>query len=206
LTIDSAGNLYGMTESGGSAGGGTIFEVSPDGHGGWIEQVLYSFGSQNNDGFYPFGGNLISDNAHNLYGMTQYGGMYGGGTVFQLTPHQDGSWTEQVIYSFCARKNCMDGAYPQDTLVFDAQGNLYGTTSYGGRYYSEKSSGTVFKLTPTQGGTWIEHLLHSFHPNDGDGSYPEGGLVFDATGRHLFGTTDYGGGAYNAGTVFELTP
>jgi uncharacterized repeat protein (TIGR03803 family) len=208
LTIDSAGNLYGTTAAGGSSGVGTIFELSPDGQGGWTEQVLYAFNPQNSDGYIPFGGNLIFDAAHNLYGTTQYGGVNGGGTVFQLTPHKNESWTERVLYSFCAQTNCADGIYPRGTLVFNAQGDLYGTTISGGAYQSESgtSSGTLFKLTPTHGGNWTETVLHSFNSNSGDGSYPEGGLIFDASGTNLFGTTYYGGSTYNAGTVFEITP
>jgi uncharacterized repeat protein (TIGR03803 family) len=202
LTIDSAGNLYGTTVAGGSVGAGTVFDVSPDGQGGWTERVVYAFGSQNNDGYSPIGDDLIFDSAHNLYGTTQYGGVYGGGTVFQLTPQQNGGWTEQVLYSFCAQTNCTDGAYPVSTLVFDAQGNLYGTTTSGGSY----SSGAMFKLMPSGGGNWVETVLHNFNANGGDGSYPEGGLVFDSSGTHLFGTTYYGGSRYNAGVVFEITP
>jgi uncharacterized repeat protein (TIGR03803 family) len=64
----------------------------------------------------------------------------------------------------------------------------------------------MFKLTPTAGGNWAESVLHNFNPSGGDGSYPEGGLVFDRSGTHLFGTTYYGGSSYNAGVVFEVTP
>ena len=207
LTIDGAGNLFGMTSYGGTGAGGTIFEISPDGHGGWNEQILYNFCSESNcaDGAYPFYGNLIFDNAGNLYGVAGSGGAYGGGTVFELTRQQNGTWTEQVLYSFCAQANCTDGGYPQNSLVFDAQGNLYGITTFGGAYYSDSYSGTVFKLAPTQGG-WTETVLHSFSSKRGDGGLPQGGLVFDASGTHLFGTTSYGGGAYNAGVVFEITP
>src|ERR1019366_10683573 len=123
-------------------------------------------------------------------------GTYFHGTVFELTPGADGSWTEKVLYSF---GNYPDGSEPSAGLVFDAAGNLYGTTSLGGTY----AYGTVFELTPTIGGSWIETVLYSFGGGtDGDG--PLAGLIFDAAGN-LYSTT-LRGGTYNYGTVFELTP
>jgi uncharacterized repeat protein (TIGR03803 family) len=86
--------------------------------------------------------------------------------------------------------------------LFGASANLFGTTTSGGVY----SGGTVFELTPTQGGNWIETVLHNFNPAGFDGAYPAGSLVFDYSGNHLFGTTGIGGGAYNSGTVFEIGP
>lgn len=77
----------------------------------------------------------------------------------------------------------------------DATGNLYGTTQEGGAH----ASGTVFELTPSQGG-WTETVLYSFAEN----YYPEAGLLIDRAGN-LYGTTE-GGGTSNGGTVFELTP
>ena len=103
---------------------------------------------------------LIFDAAGNLYGTTCDGGTFGGGTVFELTPAGGGTWTEQVLYSF---GNGMDGIYPQAGLIFDAAGNLYGTTYEGGVF----GYGTVFELTPAGGGTWTEKVLHSFGNGDG---------------------------------------
>jgi len=201
LVFDAAGNLYGTTDVGGTDDAGTVFELTPAAGGGWTETVLYSFCAQPNctDGGNP-SASLILDAAGNLYGTTDYGGTYcpqGCGTVFELTP----AGRETVLYSFCAQPNCTDGAYPSASLIFDAAGNLYGTTRGGGTY----GYGTVFELTPEANGGWMENVLHSFNDNGTDGSTPEAGLIFDAAGN-LYGTTQYGGVYYNGGTVFELTP
>ena len=109
------------------------------------EQVLHSFRNNGTDGIDPDGG-AIFDAAGNLYGTTWAGGTYEGGTVYELTPAAGGGWTEKVLYSF--NSTGTGGNAPYSGLVFDAVGNLYGTTYYGGTY----SAGTVFELTPTAGG------------------------------------------------------
>ena len=92
------------------------------------EKVLHNFQSNFRDGFNPDAG-LIFDGSGNLYGTTFYGGTYGAGTVFELTPAKGGGWTEKVLHNF---GKGMDGFYPYAGLVFDAAGNLYGTTQSGG--------------------------------------------------------------------------
>src|ERR1019366_6634594 len=181
LIFDASGNLYGTTLGGGTYGGGTVFELTPAGGGSWTETVLHNFDSNGTDGFTPYAG-LIFDSAGNLYGTTRWGGTYGGGTVFELTTAAGGGWTEQVLHSF--DHNYTDGYYPQAGLIFDAAGNLYGTTSQGGTYVYW---GTVFELTPAAGGDWTETVLHNFNQNGTDGYYPEAGLIFDAAGN-LYGT------------------
>jgi uncharacterized repeat protein (TIGR03803 family) len=115
--------------------------------------------------------------------------------VFELS-HSAGGWTETVIYSFSGG---LDGANPAYAdVIFDAVGNLYGTTAGGGSF----NLGTVFELTPTESG-WSESVLYSFG-GGADGANPNSGLVFDKAGN-LYGTTFTGGG-YGAGTVFKLTP
>ena len=203
LIFDAAGNLYGTTRGGGTYYYGTVFELSPTAGGGWTETVLHNFGN-GTDGRY-LSASLIFDAAGNLYGTTAAGGtgvntliQYVGGTAFELTPNGSGRWTEQVLYNFCpAWPNCTDGETPA-RLIFDAAGNLYGTTGAGGTY----GGGTVFELTPAGGGNWTEQVLHSFNGTDGDA--PSAGLIFDAAGN-LYGATQ-GGGTYGEGTVFELTP
>ena len=208
LIFDAAGNLYGTTEYGGTGGNcgaygcGTVFELTPNGSGGWTETVLYSFCPQTGctDGANPAAG-LIFDAAGNLYGTTEYAGAYNSGTVFELTPNGSGGWTETVLYSFCSQANCTDGYGPLAGLIFDASGNLYGTTRDGGAY----GYGTVFELTPTGGGAWTERVLHGFGKGtDGAGPSYYGKLIFDAAGN-LYGMT-LSGGAYGFGTAFELTP
>src|ERR1019366_10094536 len=122
-------------------------------------------------------------------GTTSYGGTYGYGTVFEMTPNPDtaaGGWTEHVLHSFTF---ITDGVGPEAGLIFDAAGNLYGTTSVGAYGF-----GAVFELKPKKGGGWTEQLLHSFNNNGTDGQYPLAGLIFDKAGN-LYGTTR-GGGAY----------
>ena len=192
LVFDTSGNLYGTCSQGGAYGGwGIVFQLTPQAGGGWGEQVLHNF-SDYSDGSTPYAG-LIIDVSGNLYGTTSSGGDYYEGTVFELSHTAGGGWTHQVLHSF----NYTDGGTPQAGLTFDAAGNLYGTA--GGGYYGY---GTVFELTPTAGGGWTEQVLHSFNGTDGAG--PQAGLIFDADGN-LYGTTA-GGGTYNDGTVFELTP
>jgi uncharacterized repeat protein (TIGR03803 family) len=195
LIFDAAGNLYSTTNGGGTYNGGTVFELTPQAGGGWTETVIHSFGS-GTDGAGPWAG-LIFDAAGNLYSTTKGGGTYNGGTVFELTPQAGGGWTEQVLHSF---QGGADGAQPYAGLIFDAAGNLYGTTYFGGAY---GYYGTVFDLTPAAGGTWTEKVLYNFSGFP-DGINPVGGLIFDGTGN-LYGTT-YLGGTYGKGTLFELTP
>jgi len=199
VIFDSAGNLYGTTEVGGSYGDGIVFELglSPDGQ--WAETVLHDFNWT--DGAHPQA-NLVFDNAGNLYGTTVYGGAYGKGTVFELSPADGGGWTEEVLHSFPDGQG--DGYHPYAPLIFDSAGNLYGTAAYGGAW---RRAGVVFELTPGAGGNWTETILCNFpqtlegRPN---GWSPYSGLVFDAAGD-LYGTTTRGGHR-GEGSVFELTP
>src|ERR1700751_2460728 len=161
------------------------------------ENVLYNF--QNGlDGAQPSAG-LIADRSGSLYGTTFSGGAYSSGTVFQLTPpiSSGGSWTESVLYTF---QNGADGAFPYARLIFDENGNLYGTTTGGGMQPDCFECGTVFKLTrPTNpGDAWTESILYSV--NGADGASPYGPLLLDEDGN-LFGTTR-SGGTYFEGSVF----
>jgi uncharacterized repeat protein (TIGR03803 family) len=149
---------------------------------------------------------VIFDNSGNLYGTTINGGAdssscggYGCGAVFELSPGNNGEWTEKVLHSFYS--NGRDGNSPRASLVLDKTGNIYGTTYWGGSY---TNYGTVFELTPNDG-KWAEKVLHSFNPNGQDGLNPfASGVVRDKSGN-LCGTTA-GGGAYSQGVVFEVTP
>jgi len=206
LIFDTAGNLYGTTYKGGTYNSGTVFELTPEGHG-WAETVLYNFCSATgcNDGSNPYSG-LIFDSAGNLYGTTSAGGNPGGGTVFELSPG-DGGWTETVLYNFCSLTNCADGSLPFSSLIFGGSGNLYGTTYESGAY----DRGTVFQLAPGTNGKWTENVLHSFANDGQDGEAPWAALIIDS-GGNLYGTTVYGGnftggcGTLGCGTVFELSP
>jgi len=193
LVRDGKGDLYGATYWGGTYGGGTVFELTKKG----TETVLYSFCSLGgcDDGQSSFGG-LVRDALGSLYGATNFGGAYGYGTVFEVTP----AGNETVLYNF---QGSPDGGYPESPLFRDSKGNLYGTTMVGGvsgcDSYGGYGCGTVFEVTPS--GT--ETVLHSFGGPPNDGAGPDTGLVRDAKGN-LYGTTTFGG-AYNFGTVFKLT-
>jgi uncharacterized repeat protein (TIGR03803 family) len=197
VIFDSAGNIYGTTQYGGAHAYGTVFELMPKAGGGWTEKILHNFNGNGRDGYYP-SANLILDAAGNLYGTTVYGGAYDLGTVFELMPKAGSGWTEKIVHNF--NDNGKDGYYPRAALIFDAGGNLYGTTSDGG---GKGSYGSVFELTPKKG-AWTEDILHSFRPASGDGDHPSAALIFDAAGN-LYSTTLDGGGTSSYGTVFKLT-
>jgi uncharacterized repeat protein (TIGR03803 family) len=198
LTMDASGNLYGTASQGGSPGAGVVFELTPNqSHTVWTETVLYNFCSQGcSDGETPYAG-LLLDGAGNLYGTTAYGGVFGVGTVFELTPPTPPSttWTQAVLYSFQGCTDvCRDGVYPETPLLMDAAGNLYGTTLYGGAGdggYCNTSigCGSVFELmrpSQTTGSAWTESVIYSFcsQPNCADGLpyYPIGYSSLDASG------------------------
>jgi len=194
VAFDSTGNLYGTTTRGGlgTSNCGVVFELTPNGGGSWNESVLFSFSSH--DGCIPLAG-VVFDAMANLYGTTVHGGPGGSdGTVFELTPNKDGSWTEKVIHSF----NCGDGGCePSACLAFDSGGNLYGTAPLGGAY----RRGTVFKLEPDRKGGWTETVLHAFR--DKPGAAPVAGVIFDGLGNR-YGTTA-GDGMTTFGSVFEIS-
>ncbi len=195
LIFDASGNLYGTTVYGGASQNGTVFKLTKNADGTWTQSVLYSF-DVGSDGQSVMSG-VIFDTSGNLYGTTLGGGDYGYGTVYQLTPNSDGTWTESVLHSF----NDSDGATLVGGLVFDTSGNLYGTASQGGAY----GHGVVFKLAPNSDGTWTDTTLHDFMGGT-DGGYPDhSNLIFDAAGNLYGVTAGWVTGASN-GTVFELTP
>ena len=192
VVMDSAGNYYGTTSEGGSAGKGTVFElVSPDGF--YIEEDLYSFGATASDGATPESA-LLMDSAGNLFGTTVAGGAAGLGTVFELV-NSAGTYTEKVLHSFAGPPS--DGAVPS-VLLMDSLGNLYGATSGGGA----QGDGAVFELVNASG-SYSEKLLYSFAGPPDDGMDPTA-LIMDASGN-LYGTTVAGTASVNCcGTVFEL--
>ncbi len=218
LISDSAGNLYGTTAGGGTGGGGTVYELTPQSDGTWNETILYNFCATPAciDGWDPQGG-LTFDAAGNLYGTTEQGGTQTGcgsggecGTVFEIS-QEGGVWAETVLYNFCSstvqNNPCADGFNPFSQLIFDASGNLYGTTAYGGRGRSNVAGGTVFELSPNAG-VWTEKVLYSFCSKGSgifcpDGQIPQASVTFDKSGN-LFGTTLHGG-RYKTGILYELT-
>jgi len=189
LTPDGAGNLFGTTYYGG-LGYGTVFELSPNGQGGWSEAVLYRFCSAQNctDGSRPNYAHVIIDGAGNLYGTTFQGGANGSGVVFKLTPAVN-NWTETVVYSFCSAQDCADGRYPTNGLIADAAGNLYGAGDNG-----------TFELSPS-GGDWVERVIYGYS----DLSNGAAGLTMDA-GGNIFGIVYTYTPTKEVSKVFKLAP
>jgi uncharacterized repeat protein (TIGR03803 family) len=181
----SNGNFYGVTFSGGVNNNGTIFEFSRSG----VFKVLYSFCSQANcaDGSEPYSGLMQGSNG-NLYGTTFEGGAYNRGIVYEISP----TGQFRTIHSFCAEAKCADGDGPLAGLAEDANGNLYGTTFYGG----VDSLGTVFEITATH-----EFIpVHTFENTDG--AYPSSALILASDGN-LYGTTSADNNG--VGTIFQIT-
>jgi len=195
--FDPQGNLYGTTQMGGSHNAGIVFELSPA-DGQWIEKVLYEF-TGTSDGGYPSAG-LTFDSDGNLFGTGSSGGSNGTGVVFELSPNGAG-WKYSVLYSFGPYPNSSDGFDPNSQLIFDKLGNIYGTTYEGGVPGCFQGCGTVFQLSPIQGGEWKEQVIHAFVADGNDGLLP-GGVAISNNGT-LYGTTQNGGVA-GSGVLYLL--
>ncbi|MGA8878668.1 MAG: choice-of-anchor tandem repeat GloVer-containing protein [Candidatus Korobacteraceae bacterium] len=203
LTMDRAGNFYGTTTWGGASNRGSVFRLSRAGSG-WVLTTLHSFRGAPNDGAYPYSGVVFGPDGA-LYGTTGHGGQYGDndgdGTVYRLQPPPTAChavscpWKETVIHSFGSGD---DGDLPEySNLVFDQAGNMYGTTLLGGTGFN----GTVFELTPSNGG-WTERVLFNFVVETGFD--PFNGVILDGLGN-LYGTTS-SGGTSDLGVIYELSP
>jgi uncharacterized repeat protein (TIGR03803 family) len=192
VILDSAGNLYGTTASGGTYGVGIVFELVKTGDG-YREKIIHNFDGNGRDGTDPEAG-LIFDSAGNLYGTTYEGGIYNYGTVFELSPHA-GGWRIKILHDFDSKTG--DATYPQAGVTFDSAGNLYGTAN-GGAYVH----GAIFEMQPATGGAWAESVIHSFTDSTTDGAGPSGVVTINS--GNLYGVTD-GGGAYGTfGTAYEF--
>jgi uncharacterized repeat protein (TIGR03803 family) len=187
LIADASGNMYGTTGAGGEYEGGTVFELSPKVGGGWSFKTILSLDGL--DGAGP--GSLTFDSQGNLYGAAGSDGVNGNGAIFELAPDKKGGW--KLIKSML-----LDGSYGMtpSAIAVDAAGNIFGTAYSGG----SDQYGTVFELTPVEGG-WTAKTLYNFQGN-ADGENPAGGIVLDAK-DNIYGTTSYGG-PNEQGMVFEL--
>jgi uncharacterized repeat protein (TIGR03803 family) len=196
LTFDGAGNLYGMTPTGGAFGLGVIYQLSPGPNAAWAQSVVHTF-TGGKDGATGSAGRLLLDGG-NLYGVATVGGAHGKGTAFRLSPGPGGRWKFKTLHAF---KGSPGAGLPYGALIRDAAGNLYGTTYYDGAY----GYGTAYRLSPGSGDEWRERVLYSFR-NGSFGGYPIGHLNLDASGN-LYGTTSEGGfPGCSCGTIFKLTP
>jgi uncharacterized repeat protein (TIGR03803 family) len=144
LIFDGTGNLYGANAAGGRGGEGTVYRLTPQPGEGWTSTVLHTFPTNDQDGYYPFGG-VTLDSAGNLYGTTSQGGVYGFGVVFKLSSGA-GTWHESLLHSFTGGR---DGGGPfGGGLILDTSGNLYGTTTNGGIGQGRAGYGVVFQMVP----------------------------------------------------------
>jgi uncharacterized repeat protein (TIGR03803 family) len=211
LTMDSAGNIYGVASAGGSGtcvlngtpGCGTVYKLTQN-SGSWGFTALYHFLS-NPDGAAPVETVTVGPSG-NLFGVTVAGGegscSFGGdiecGTIFEVKPTGGG---DRVLYRFA---DANDGGQPFGNVIFIGN-NQYGTTQTGGDLScGSNGCGTVYQLSATG----KETVIHQFTGLGGDGAYPYGGLVADSAG-HLYGTTSSGGSSTlcngGCGTIYELT-
>ena len=149
VTVDRAGNIYGMAPTGGAYGLGTIYKIHPAPNGAWTFTVIHAF-TGGADGSTGSAGRMIVRDGH-LYGAATTGGTYGSGVVFQLTPRAVGEWLFRTIYSFRGQP---DGSFPYGALLFDGSGNIYGTTYYGGA----NGVGAVYKLSRRPVVEWNENV------------------------------------------------
>jgi len=192
LIRDAAGNFYGATIAGGSAGLGVVFKLSLTSTG-WKETVLHDF-KGGTDGALPFiqCATLAMDPSGNLYGSTYKGGAANAGTVFKLSPPTKATttWTEKILYTF---KGGIDGSEPFTGVILDKSGDVYGTTTFGGT--GGNNGGIVFELTAANG--YAKTTLYNFNRfSDPAEDFPNG-LTFDANGN-LWGMTEY--------ALFKLSP
>ncbi len=196
LTRDGAGNLYGVTWSGGNSNLGTVYELSPNGGGGWNETVLYSFCSAPNcaDGAQP-SGPLVFDSAGNLYGTASSGGNNDWGLVFELSP-SGADWTETVVYAFCPDGPC-EGINPQSGVIFDPAGDLWGVTP--------GPLSVVFELSPSANG-WTDQSIYKsagiLTPLTMDAA---GNIFFVGFAQVVTELSPDGSGGWNASTIYTLS-
>jgi uncharacterized repeat protein (TIGR03803 family) len=194
LILDKSENLYGVATTGGANGQGVVFRLMRAASGHVFLQTLYAFKGQPDAGF-PYGG-LTFDAQGNLYGTTYYDGENNLGAVYELT-NKNGQWAESVLYSF---EGGSDGSSSLSNLVFDASGNLYGTTSEGG---AGCGCGVIFKLAPGTNGGWTESVAYRFQGAP-DGGFAYNGMVGDTAGN-FYGTTVHGGFT-DDGTIYKFNP
>jgi uncharacterized repeat protein (TIGR03803 family) len=205
LVLDSAGNLYGTTYSGGQMGCGgegrfpncgVLFELTFVAGKGWRESTLPPAG-------FWYSTSLSVDSAGNVYGSAWdgldscgYDFGVGAGGAFEMSPAGGGKWTESTISGF----GCASDPSP---LIFDSEGNVYGTTDATNNDGGENYPASIYEASRGSSGAWQVTILYQFTVSV-NGGQPSGGLVRDAAGN-LYGTTQLGG-THGKGVVFKLTP
>ena len=204
LIRDSGGALYGTTYVGGDSRCmcGVLYKLIPPAQqgGAWTQQVLHAFTSAGTDGRLP-NASIVINSHGTIYGVTQQGGTWDSGVLYQVKPGTGGTFTETVLYSFGSNQ---DASTPNGPLVLDSTGNLYGVTSLGGAF----NQGAVYKFIPPTkaGGKGTESILFSFGGGTlSSGITPVGDIVFDIAGN-LYGVTNAGGNGVSDGVVYQLQP
>lgn len=192
IVFDARGNLYGTTALGGAYNAGIVYKLTPQTGGGWTESILHNFGNGTDASQVSAG--LVIDASGNLFGSSAGGGLYGGGTVFELSPHA-GGWVERVLASFASIGDL--GSYPSP-VTLDSSGDIYLTTYFGGTY----DFGAAVELEKS-GSAYRERTLYSFNQIGHQGIYPGGGLAITPSGK-IYGTTTQGNG-FGDGLFFGLT-
>jgi uncharacterized repeat protein (TIGR03803 family) len=197
IVRDAAGDIFGFAAIGGSGGGGTVFELIPNGVG-YRFRLLYSFPRS----FYawgPLGAPALGSDG-SLFGVTQGGAQDNDSIVFKLTRSTDDAYSFSTLYTFAGGT---DGQLPQVGLTIDDRDVIYGTTYYGGDPSCSGGCGEVFSISPTMRG-YRERAVYRFK-SVADGENPYGPLTIDETTGDIYGTTEYGGKSI-CGTVFRLSP
>jgi uncharacterized repeat protein (TIGR03803 family) len=196
MVTDGAGHYFGSTEQGGTGGDGVVFELTqPATPGGaWTEQVIANITASKTEASPPE--HLSIDANGTIYVALAKGGPAKGGQLISLTPTGDGTWTQTVLHNFGAGK---DGRHPSGRVVFDAAGNIYGTTLNGGA----GGDGTVFELSRAGAG-YTETILYNFNGASTNGNAPADNLLIGADGTLTGGVGT--GGASGYGAIYTLTP
>jgi uncharacterized repeat protein (TIGR03803 family) len=193
LAFDAKGNIYGSTQSGGTNGTGTVYELTPKRGGGWTEKVIYTFSASGADGNSPSAGMTIAPDG-TMYSTTPNGGAFSGGVIFSLKKTSQG-WKQTVIHSI---NFPAEGGFPYEGLMRDTAGNLYGVAPAGGA----NQNGVVYRLSHTKQG-WVDTVLYSFTNQNGDGSGLYWIDLISDTSGNIYGATSFGG-TNGTGTVWEL--
>ena len=194
VVFDRHGNLYGTTPDGGGHASGTLYELAHTGKR-WTKTTIHRFTGKGDGGAGSLGA-LLLDSSGDLFGVTEIGGLFAAGTAYRVSPKPGGAWKFDVLYAFKGRP---DAGSPYGGLIADRDGNLYGTTYYGGA----NGLGAIFELRPTSRDGWNERVVYSFKGGK-DGALPTSTLAAGADGS-LYATTSGGGiPGCDCGTIVKL--
>jgi len=184
IVMDGGGNIYGTTETGGSANSGTIYKLASG------TSTVTTLATFDRGKYGASAGGLVSDGSGNLYGGIHYGGPSDYSAVYELL---NGSSAVTTLATFNPSFSSISA------LTLDGGGNIFGTTLFGGAFNNGNSygNGSIFEIAKGSGTVTI---LASFNGTNGYG--PVGGITLDGDGN-MFGTTQLGG-AFNKGTIFEF--